>query len=112
MDEDRPVFSAASRSGRGLGRLAALPKVDPERVAAERRPDLVILDLGLPDISGYAVAETLRRDPAYDRTLIIAATGYGQEKDRQRSRQAGSDHHLVKPFHLEQLQALLQKLAR
>lgn len=80
-------------------------------LAAARQPDLVVLDIGLPDISGYQVAEALRDQLGYEGTLIIAATGYGQEKDRQRSRRAGIDHHLVKPVEYETL-ALLARAWR
>lgn len=81
-------------------------------LAAERQPDLVVLDIGLPDITGYEVAEKLRHELGYEGTLIIAATGYGQEKDRQRSRQAGIDHHLVKPVQYETLALLAREWRR
>ena len=61
------------------------------------QPDIVLLDIGLPGISGYDVAEQLRRQPEFSRTLLVAITGYGQEEDRRRSRAAGFNHHLVKP---------------
>ncbi len=81
-------------------------------LAAERQPDLVLLDIGLPDISGYQVAEKLRKELGYHRTLILAATGYGQEKDRQRSRRAGIDHHLVKPIEYEAVAVLVREWRR
>jgi two-component system, sensor histidine kinase len=72
------------------------------------RPDVVLLDIGLPGIDGYEVARRLRRRPELAGLLIVAVTGYGQESDRQRSREAGFDHHLVKPVDLETLRRLLK----
>jgi CheY-like chemotaxis protein len=70
-------------------------------------PDVVLLDIGLPGIDGYEVARRLRREPSLDGILMVAMTGYGQERDRQLSREAGFDHHLVKPVDPATLQALL-----
>jgi PAS domain S-box-containing protein len=67
-----------------------------ERVAA-RAPDVILLDIGLPDMSGYDVAREVRLRPNGDRIRIFALTGYGQEEDRRRSLEAGFDGHLVKP---------------
>lgn len=65
--------------------------------AATFHPDAILLDIGLPGMNGYDVARRLRAQPEYEKTLLIAITGYGQEEDRRRSREAGFDHHLVKP---------------
>lgn len=62
-----------------------------------RRPDFILLDLGLPGMDGYKVARRLRQEPGCRGTIIIAVTGYGQDEDRRRSRAAGIDHHLLKP---------------
>jgi two-component system CheB/CheR fusion protein len=70
-------------------------------------PDVVLLDIGLPGIDGYEVARRLRQEPSLDGLLMVAMTGYGQERDRQLSREAGFDHHLVKPVDPARLQALL-----
>ena len=72
-----------------------------------RRPDVVLLDLGLPGMDGYEVARRLRAEEAGERTLLVALTGYGGEEDRRRSRESGIDHHLVKPVDLSALQRLL-----
>lgn len=82
------------------------------RLARACQPDVVILDIGLPDISGYEVAHSLRNELGYGDTLIIAATGYGQESDRQRSREAGIDHHLVKPIEYETIALLAREWRR
>jgi PAS domain S-box-containing protein len=76
-------------------------------VAAEFEPEAVLLDIGLPEMSGYEVAAGLRRLPAGRDIMIIAMTGYGQDSDRERSAAAGFDHHLVKPVPLEPLHELL-----
>jgi two-component system CheB/CheR fusion protein len=65
---------------------------------AERlRPEVFILDIGLPGMDGYELARRLRAVPAFQRTPLIALTGYGQDEDRARSRQVGFDYHLAKP---------------
>jgi CheY-like chemotaxis protein/anti-sigma regulatory factor (Ser/Thr protein kinase) len=71
------------------------------------RPNVVLLDLGLPGMDGYAVAESMRRRDETPRPTIIAISGYGQEEDRQRSAEVGIDHHLVKPVSFAQLETLL-----
>jgi len=72
-----------------------------------RRPEIVLLDIGLPDMDGYQVAEHLRREESLKDLTIIAITGYGEEQAQRRSREAGFDHHLVKPVDYEVLLDLL-----
>jgi PAS domain S-box-containing protein len=76
-------------------------------LAAEYRPDVVLLDIGLPGMNGYEVAQRLRELPGLEKALLVAVTGYGQESDRQRARKAGFDRHLVKPVDPGALQNLL-----
>jgi CheY-like chemotaxis protein len=71
-----------------------------------RQPDVVFLDIGLPGMDGYEVAQRLRQGLAHQ-PLLVALTGYGQEEDRRRSEEAGFDHHLTKPVDPELLQKLL-----
>lgn len=78
--------------------------------AAKYHPDAVFLDIGLPGMSGYEIAERLRELPESARAVLIAITGYGQDDDRRRSRDAGIDHHLVKPVAPETLHNLLDSL--
>ena len=75
--------------------------------AVEYRPDVILLDIGLPGLSGFEVAERLRGRAWGVRPLIVAMTGLGQEDDLRRSRESGFDHHLVKPVDLEALRELL-----
>jgi CheY-like chemotaxis protein len=71
------------------------------------KPQVVLLDVGLPTIHGYEVALRLRKIPACHACLLIAVTGWGQEADRAQSRGAGINYHLVKPVEPEALHALL-----
>jgi CheY-like chemotaxis protein len=70
-------------------------------------PDVALLDIGLPTMDGYELARRLRSLPAWRGARLIAVTGYGQASDRDRSKEAGFDHHLVKPIDLARLSALL-----
>lgn len=79
--------------------------------ADEYRPNVVLLDIGLPEMDGYEVARRLRLRPLLKNTWLVAITGYGQESDRQLSKEAGFDHHLIKPVAPEKLEALLSMLA-
>ena len=81
-------------------------------LTADQMPDIVLLDLGLPVVDGYRVAETLRGRPGGETPLLIAISGYGQPEDRQRSLAVGFDHHLVKPIDCAELVALMRKGTR
>lgn len=76
-------------------------------IAKKWAPHTVVLDIGLPGMDGYEVARRMRDLEGCRQALIIAVTGYGQEEDRQRSHDAGFDHHLVKPVGIAELRALL-----
>ncbi len=73
------------------------------------RPDVVLLDIGLPGLSGYDVAQRLRADPAMAGVLLVAVTGWGTEDDQRRSARAGFDHHLTKPVEAAALEAVLAR---
>lgn len=73
----------------------------------EFRPQIVLLDIGLPGMDGYEVARSIRKNPEFNDVLLAALTGYGQEEDRRRSKEAGFDQHLVKPPALETIKELL-----
>jgi two-component system CheB/CheR fusion protein len=66
-------------------------------LAATFEPDVVLLDIGLPDINGYEIAKTLRSWPRGPELFLVAVTGWGREEDRQRAAAAGFDRHIVKP---------------
>jgi CheY-like chemotaxis protein len=75
--------------------------------AREMKPDVILCDIGLPDVDGYEVARTLRADPALQATYLVALSGYAQEDDRRRATRAGFDAHLPKPSAIGDLLALL-----
>ncbi|HKO87779.1 MAG TPA: ATP-binding protein [Burkholderiales bacterium] len=78
--------------------------------AMKTRPDLAIVDIGLPGIDGYEVARRLRANAATKGIALIALTGYGQNEDRQRAQAAGFDIHLTKPISADELEAALRQL--
>jgi PAS domain S-box-containing protein len=78
-------------------------------VAAEFQPEVVLLDIGLPEMDGYEVARRLRLDSGLKGVKLIALTGYGQNSDLQRAKEAGFDYHLVKPAGLDKIEELLTK---
>jgi CheY-like chemotaxis protein len=75
--------------------------------ARTHQPEVVLLDIGMPAMDGYEVARRVRQVPGLEKVLLVALTGDGQDADRRRSRDAGIDHHLVKPADMEALQAVV-----
>jgi len=92
-----------------IGHQVATAHSGPEAIekAREDHPEFILLDIGLPGMSGYEVAAQLRREESCRDCTIVAISGYGQDDDRRRSRQAGFDHHLIKPLDHDALLALL-----
>jgi len=77
------------------------------KVAHAFLPNVVLLDIGLPGLDGYEVAKRLRQQSVLPNVVLVAMTGYGQDTDRQRSQDAGFDHHLVKPANFDKVQQIL-----
>ena len=75
--------------------------------AATFRPDVVLLDIGLPKLNGYEAAQRIREQPHGESTMLVALTGWGQDEDRQKSKDAGFGAHIVKPVDLAALTRLL-----
>ena len=75
--------------------------------AAAFQPDVVLLDIGLPKLNGFEAASRIREQPGGSDIMLIALTGWGQEEDRRRSKEAGFDHHMTKPIDFDILQELL-----
>ena len=71
------------------------------------RPDVALVDIGLPDISGHEVARGIRASPDGHEIVLVALTGFGSDEDRRDARAAGFDHHLVKPVEVDHIIALL-----
>jgi CheY-like chemotaxis protein len=78
----------------------------------EFQPHVALLDIGLPDMNGYELAGLLRAQRGLENMLIVALTGYAQEEDRQRAKEAGFDIHLVKPVTIDALQQVLDQARR
>jgi PAS domain S-box-containing protein len=81
------------------------------RMIASLRPQIVFLDIGMPGMSGYEVAQAVRADPALDGVRLVALTGWGGEADRARSSAAGFDAHLTKPATVAAIESVLARLA-
>jgi PAS domain S-box-containing protein len=78
-------------------------------VSPEFRPEVVFLDIGMPEMNGFEVARRLRQHPQTREALLVAMTGWGQEEDRRRGREAGFDHHLVKPVSPESVDDVIRR---
>jgi PAS domain S-box-containing protein len=81
-------------------------------VARRERPDAMFLDIGMPDMSGYEVAGSVRREDWGEGALLVAVTGWGQPSDKEQARAAGFNHHLTKPVDLEQVEQLLAAFSK
>jgi len=81
-------------------------------LAIDVKPQVCLLDIGLPEMDGNELAQRLRAQPETAHAVLIAATGYGQDSDRKRSAEAGFDHHLVKPLDISRLAQILASLSK
>jgi CheY-like chemotaxis protein len=89
--------------------------VEAVQTAEAFRPDVVLLDIGMPKVNGYEAAARIREQPWGRHMALIALTGWGQEDDKRRAIEAGFDHHITKPVDslvLEKLLALIQPQSR
>jgi CheY-like chemotaxis protein len=80
--------------------------------AQARTPDVMLVDIGLPGIDGFEVAQRVRAIPSCQHVTLVALTGYGRSEDKERTRAAGFDHHLTKPVEIDALQGLVATLAK
>jgi two-component system CheB/CheR fusion protein len=110
-DNEDQVQSLASLL-KALGHQVASAYDGPSAVAAAAafRPDLALVDIGLPGMNGYDVARRIREQSGLEEVVLVAQTGWGQEEDRNRSLEAGFNHHLVKPVEIGSVQELLAAL--
>jgi len=83
---------------------------DALNAARTFQPSVMFLDIGLPGMSGYEVAQQLRSDSSMNGLILVALTGWGSEEDRRQARSVGFDHHLTKPVGMEKLQSLLSEI--
>lgn len=110
VDDDRGAADslAALLSARGRTVHCAYGSEEALEAASSLRPDVIVLDIGMPRLNGYEVCRRLRSHPSTSHSLIVAVTGWGDAEDRRRGEAAGFDHHLVKPVDGAVLDELLQ----
>jgi PAS domain S-box-containing protein len=110
-DNDDSADSLAMMLGlMGNDVRVALDGLEAVTAAAAYRPDLILLDIGMPTMNGYETCRRIREQPGGKGIRIAATTGLGQDEDRRRTREAGFDHHLVKPVDPDALEKLLFEL--
>ena len=80
--------------------------------ASNLRPDVILMDIGMPRLNGYDAARRIRQEPWGHDVLMVATTGWGKEEDRRRSKEAGFDLHLVKPIDISAVQEVLASPVR
>jgi CheY-like chemotaxis protein len=99
VDDNRDTADSTALLLRMIGHEVQVAYDGREAIATARRqaPEFILLDLGLPGMDGYQVATSLKQDVSGSDAIIIVISGYGTLEDRQRSREAGIDHHLLKP---------------
>ncbi len=109
VDDNRDAAESLGTLLRMLGHevYLAFDGLTALEAARRYRPDLVLLDIGLPGMHGYDVAQRIRKQPELREVVLVAVTGWGQEEDRRRAREAGFDHHLTKPLNRTALERLL-----
>ncbi len=108
VEDNADTAAVLAQLLRLLGHQVTLAHDGPTALAAAATapPDLVLLDIGVPGMDGYAIAARLRAT-GHTRAALVALTGYGRDDDLRRSREAGFDHHLVKPVDVAQLQRII-----
>ncbi|HVT28737.1 MAG TPA: ATP-binding protein [Lacipirellulaceae bacterium] len=109
VDDNEDALSSLSFLVRVLGNEICRARDGLEAIAAAERfrPEIVLMDIGMPNLNGYEAAKRIRAEPWGEQMLLVATTGWGQEEDRRRSKDAGFDRHLVKPIEPEKLRELL-----
>jgi len=114
VDDNVDAAAALELLLQASGHLVRVAHTGPSGLAAaiDFQPDVVLLDIGLPEMDGWKVAERIRQQPILHDIVLIAMTGYGQTTDRQRSQRAGFDHHFVKPVQSGQLRQLLTTVSK
>lgn len=110
VDDNRDSATSLATLLRAIGdeAMTAYDGVEALEVAGASRPDVILLDIGMPKLNGYDVCRRIREQPWGQAALIIAVSGWGQDEDRRKSREAGFDHHLVKPLAFATLMELLE----
>lgn len=109
VDDNRDAAESLGMMLSLLGNEVRLAEDGEESIQAARAflPDLILMDIGMPRVNGLDATRMIREEPWGAGVTIIALTGWGQDADRQRSKEAGCDGHLVKPVDLDELQRLM-----
>jgi CheY-like chemotaxis protein/two-component sensor histidine kinase len=109
VDDNRDAADSLALMLRTMGHETCTAYDGPEAVqaAATFRPEVILLDIGLPKMNGYEAARQVRQQPWGEGMALIALTGWGQEEDKRRGLEAGFDHHLTKPVQAAALEKLL-----
>jgi CheY-like chemotaxis protein/anti-sigma regulatory factor (Ser/Thr protein kinase) len=112
-DDNRDSAEMLATSLEVLGHEVAMAHDGEQAVSLVEtfHPDVAFLDLGMPKLDGYSAARRIREEPWGRNVLLVAVTGWGQDDDKKRSRQAGFDAHLVKPVDLAEIESLLKGLS-
>ncbi|HZZ72465.1 MAG TPA: response regulator, partial [Pirellulales bacterium] len=109
VDDNQDSAASMALILRTLGEevQVAYDGLEAVQIAREYQPGLILLDIGLPKLHGYEAGRQIRRLPGGDEIVLVAVTGWGQQNDRARSKEAGFDHHLVKPLEMATVRALV-----
>jgi PAS domain S-box-containing protein len=111
VDDNEDTAKGMAKLLRLSGHTVQVAQSGPGAIASVREhgPEVVVLDIGLPGMDGYEVAARLRKEEGSKEAVIIAVSGYGEDQARSRSREAGFDHHLVKPVNFETLLTVMAR---
>lgn len=109
-NRDSAVTLAQLLESHGNTTLTAFDGLQALEVGPDFRPDVVLLDIGLPKLNGYDTARRIREQPWGQDVALVALTGWGKDEDRSRSKQAGFDNHMVKPVEFDKLTQILDTL--
>jgi CheY-like chemotaxis protein len=109
-NHDAATSMAALLRFSGYQTMTAADGLEALNLAMQHKPDALLLDVGLPKMNGLDVCRQIRQSPYDPQPIIIAVTGWGQDRDRERSQEAGFDAHVVKPPDFDKMLALLDSL--
>jgi two-component system CheB/CheR fusion protein len=110
VDDDRDAADALAELMRDFGHDVSTAHDGRSALesATTHRPELVLLDISMPEMDGFEVAHRLREEVGLQDAILVALTGYGEDRHRRLSREAGFDHHLTKPVDASKLEELLK----
>ena len=112
VDDNRDAADSLSEMLELMGHTSSVAYDGQQGIdaASHFKPDVILLDIGMPNLNGYDACRIVRQQPWGKNVVVIAATGWGQEKDRSRTREAGFDHHLIKPVDPHELLKTITEL--